>query len=680
MFLANMNGWIFKEGNDAAWAGKNIEISGWKKIKPTELSSKFADKNGRVEGWFRIKIIIDSAFGDKLFGIKITTWAASDLYLNGKLISSFGSSGFDGRPYKESSPYGNLPVAVNLEAGKEYIIALHVVDYLSPLPPAHLKSEDLDLTAFIRITGPRYNSYFLNVGIQEGTGYHTIWIAVSTILALLFWLLYFQNPLEKNLRLLAIGTSSLAVGSYCQSSALNDIGLSYSGFLFYNFGAVLFFALSTVTMPLILVNIFKRTLTLGLKIFLTVFFIAFVLAGGFLSNNPGNMIVFVLFGVLFAISIYYVASSWKNLRGAQWSIAVGLLLSLVWVLVFCLMLIYLPTSLFLFHLSVTGYALSFPLALLVYVSMRFREIINETRQNAKQVVQLSEEKKEQALNQQRILQEEVNRQTAELRTTLANLKSTQSQLVQSEKMASLGELTAGIAHEIQNPLNFVNNFSEVNSELIDELEHEIKNGNLDEIKEIAKDIKENEQKIIHHGRRADAIVKGMLQHSRVSTGQKEPTDINALADEYLRLSYQGLRARDRNFNATIQTEFDPAIGKINVIPQDIGRVLLNLYNNAFYAVFEKKRQAGDNYEPCVAVITKKAVGYIEIRIKDNGLGIPKKLLDKIFQPFFTTKPTGQGTGLGLSLSYDIIKAHGGELKVDTTEGGGAEFLVQLPIV
>jgi signal transduction histidine kinase/Tfp pilus assembly protein PilF len=265
-----------------------------------------------------------------------------------------------------------------------------------------------------------------------------------------------------------------------------------------------------------------------------------------------------------------------------------------------------------------------------------------------------------------------------LEKTLKELKSTQAQLIQSEKMASLGELTAGIAHEIQNPLNFVNNFSEVNSELIAEMKQEIDKGNLQEVKSIADSIDENEQKIIIHGKRADAIVKGMLQHSRSSSGTKEPTDINALADEYLRLSYHGLRAKDKLFNATMKTDFDNSIVNINIIPQDIGRVILNLINNAFYAVDEKKKQLGDTYEPTVSVSTKKIDGKVEIKVSDNGNGIPQKVLDKIFQPFFTTKPTGQGTGLGLSLSYDIVKAHGGELKVETKEDEGAEFIIQLP--
>jgi signal transduction histidine kinase len=271
-------------------------------------------------------------------------------------------------------------------------------------------------------------------------------------------------------------------------------------------------------------------------------------------------------------------------------------------------------------------------------------------------------------------------QKNELEQSLRQLRTTQTQLVQAEKMASLGELTAGIAHEIQNPLNFVNNFSEVSTELVDEMKSEIKKGNYDEVNVIADDVKQNLEKINHHGTRAADIVKGMLQHSRSSSGVKEPTDINALADEYLRLAYHGLTAKDIDFNATMKTDFDESIGKINIIPQDIGRVILNLITNAFYAVNEKSKQGIADYEPTVSVVTKKVNHQVEIRVTDNGNGIPPNILDKIFQPFFTTKPTGQGTGLGLSLSYDIVKAHGGELMVESKEGAGSEFLIQLPIV
>jgi signal transduction histidine kinase len=267
-----------------------------------------------------------------------------------------------------------------------------------------------------------------------------------------------------------------------------------------------------------------------------------------------------------------------------------------------------------------------------------------------------------------------------LQKTLDELKATQAQLIQSEKMASLGELTAGIAHEIQNPLNFVNNFSEVSNELLEEMTEQLEKGNANEAKAIANEVKMSLEKINLHGKRADGIVKSMLQHSRISNNKKEPTDINVLADEYLRLAYHGLRAKDKSFNAALKTDYDENIGLIKIISQDIGRVILNLITNAFYAVMEKKKLQPEGYEPTVTVSTKKIDNRIIVEVKDNGTGIPQKALDKIFQPFFTTKPTGQGTGLGLSLSYDIVtKGHGGELKVETKEGEYTGFSVILPV-
>jgi signal transduction histidine kinase len=279
---------------------------------------------------------------------------------------------------------------------------------------------------------------------------------------------------------------------------------------------------------------------------------------------------------------------------------------------------------------------------------------------------------------------EIEQQKKQVEESMEQLQSTQSQLIQSEKMASLGELTAGIAHEIQNPLNFVNNFSEVNKDLLIELKDEINKGNLEEVAAIADDLISNEEKINHHGKRADAIVKGMLAHSRASSGKREATDLNALAEEYLRLSYHGLKAKDATFAATFQFEPDENLPKVNVVPQDIGRVLLNLINNAFQAVSERKKSEGENYVPEIIVSTKlifPPAGGLRgaVSVSDNGPGIPNAIKDKIFQPFFTTKPTGQGTGLGLSLSYDIVKAHGGELKVETKEGEGSIFIFQLPI-
>ncbi|MEO7121430.1 MAG: ATP-binding protein [Ginsengibacter sp.] len=327
---------------------------------------------------------------------------------------------------------------------------------------------------------------------------------------------------------------------------------------------------------------------------------------------------------------------------------------------------------------------------MILVSGKQRKVLKQEREKTQQ----QEEQKRWMETRKEELEKIVAERTAELRqqkeqveTTLEELKATQAQLIQSEKMASLGELTAGIAHEIQNPLNFVNNFSEVNSELILEMKNEIDNGNLEDVKEIANNIAENEEKIVFHGKRADAIVKGMLQHSRNSSSTKELTDINSLADEYLRLAYHGLRAKDKSFNATMKTDFDESIGKIDIFPQDMGRVILNLITNAFYAVTEKKKRMDENtsasqpaYEPTVSICTRKLNGNVEIRVSDNGDGISQHVIDKIFQPFFTTKPTGQGTGLGLSMSYDIVtKGHNGELKVETKDGYGSTFIIKLPV-
>jgi signal transduction histidine kinase len=349
----------------------------------------------------------------------------------------------------------------------------------------------------------------------------------------------------------------------------------------------------------------------------------------------------------------------------------------------------------------------------IAITWLISKIISSNKQTKALIIgrkeRLVEREKRQFLEDQRIQLEklvaertaELTHQKEELQNTLIELQSTQRQLIQSEKMASLGELTAGIAHEIQNPLNFVNNFAEVNSELFTEMKEAVKTNDGFAVEVLTKDIEQNLKMIAHHGKRADAIVKGMLQHSRISTGQKEPTDINALADEYLRLSYHGLRAKDKTFNAIYKTNFDENLGNIEVIPQDLGRVLLNLYNNAFYSVNQKKKLQGQAFDPHVRVTTKKitpfpsgthranspgihsagrgAGWWAEIIVRDNGMGIPKETIDKIYQPFFTTKPTGQGTGLGLSICYEIItKGHGGELKANTVEGEFAEFIIQLP--
>ncbi|RZJ63245.1 MAG: histidine kinase [Flavobacterium sp.] len=440
--------------------------------------------------------------------------------------------------------------------------------------------------------------------------------------------------------------------------------------------------------PIILANLFNRKIHRNIKILLVVCaIVAFgcALLPVDLSQNvrmfAGISIVLSLVMSLL-ISIYYVVTSWKMLRGAQWAPVIAFVVSILSLTAYFVGLASATLSSWVSVIPfVMAFTLSPSLGMLVYVSLRFVEILREVRSQNEIVLQLSEEKRFQAENQQKVLEAEVDRQTHDLKQTLSELKSTQSQLIQAEKMASLGELTAGIAHEIQNPLNFVNNFSDVSNELVDEILVESQKSKVERddelISENLHDIKQNLSKIAHHGKRADAIVKGMLQHSRTTSGEKELTNLNVLADEYLRLAYHGLRAKDKSFNAELITNFDANLPKVKVIPQDVGRVLLNLITNAFYATQERSKFEGESFKPIVEVSTSSVGNNIEISVKDNGNGIPEAIKEKIFQPFFTTKPTGEGTGLGLSLAYDIVKAHGGELQVETIEGESTTFIISI---
>jgi signal transduction histidine kinase len=333
-------------------------------------------------------------------------------------------------------------------------------------------------------------------------------------------------------------------------------------------------------------------------------------------------------------------------------------------------------------IGITGMVILFASFLVAFISSQRRKLQYHKSMHAmheEQQLFLREQNVQLEQNVQERTQE-ISSQKEELQRSLAELKSTQLQLVQREKMASLGELTAGIAHEIQNPLNFVNNFSDISRELAEELQKDLEAGSYNTATQLAKELQANLEKINFHGRRAEGIVKGMLQHSRGASGSKEPADLNSLADEYLRLSFHAVRVKNKNFTVLLLTEFDNNVGRVPIYAQDIVRVLVNLYNNAFYSMLEKQKQKGADYAAALTVTTRRRKNFVELQIKDNGTGIPARILDKIYQPFFTTKPAGEGTGLGLSLSYDIItKGHGGELKVESTEGEGASFTLQLPV-
>ena len=657
--------WLFHSGNDSSFSDLDIDTKDWEQLTPTQITKDLADENNRIEGWFRLKIKIDKDLSAKINYLYISNYGqAIDLYVNSKKLQSVGNIGSGDDPYiRSSNP--NEPIPFDFTPDTIITLALHYVCE-SPGPFAFrlMNTNSFGFGVFVS------NQEFVDLrkSRYEREPYNQFFVVtVCFVLSLLFTVLYFQNRKEKSFGHIVIISWLFfisALGSLLEQG-YNIPKIGYDGVLYINrFQGV--FASSILYYSVIIFSTAftqKRPKRHGLVLLI---FSLLVLEFAFIRNEilAGSLLLIIL-----GINTSYILKHYRNATKAQWSIIIGFLVIIISVLSFFIIFILTgQNTYFVFFI----FYLSFPLSLVFYVSFRFKEIILEVRNNANQVIALTEEKRQQALHQKEILEQQVEKRTKELSESLENLKSTQTQLIHSEKMASLGELTAGIAHEIQNPLNFVNNFSDLNKGLLEELKDAVAQNDQEEVAAIIKDLAENEGKINHHGRRAEEIVRSMLQHSRTGTGEKELTDINALADEYLRLAYHGLRAKDKSFNADFKTKLDPELPKIKVVPQDIGRVLLNLINNAFQAV-------RDVENPEVIVTTEMDTEWILVTVKDNGSGIPEDIKEKIFQPFFTTKATGEGTGLGLSMSYDIVvKGHGGELSFTSSPKNGTEFIIQLP--
>jgi two-component system, NtrC family, sensor kinase len=670
-WIALDSGWKFKAGDDPDWAKPGFNDSSWQSIHLLQdlYYLPQVPKTGIV--WFRLRLTADSTMNRQLV-MRIYQTGASEVYLEGKLMHRLGVVSTNPDSVKFYSPNSlslSFPVKYNTDQTLAIRFANLPASYpIYPIAPKSIlqcwvttleNANDDNIVRYYRTFNNR-----MNIGI-----------GVASILCILYLSFFIFFSAQKiNLYF------SLSNFFFALFLIVNTININYHGAAFkYTIFSVTF---TVLYLTLFLYCIYKIFNQKPGRIYWSLIIAGviavpavFIIDGGLISTA---LAVLVLIDIL-RITIKSIPD---NQAGA-WIILIGVGIDLIYWTLNLLSgvgILNIPTI-----DSYSSFAILIgPLSLAIYLGYAFGMTSQSLRQKLAEVEQLSDEKQQILSSQNETLERQVRERTSALNESLNNLKATQSQLIQSEKMASLGELTAGIAHEIQNPLNFVNNFSEVNRELVEELK--IKNEKLkiedDEVRELLNDITQNLEKINHHGKRADAIVKGMLQHSRTGSGQKELTDINALCDEYLRLAYHGLRAKDKSFNAVpiaigIKTDFDENIGKINVVPQDIGRVLLNLYNNAFYAVSEKEKNTDENYKPEVSVRTKKLNKNIEISVCDNGHGISQNIVDKIFQPFFTTKPTGQGTGLGLSLSYDIVKAHGGEIKVNTIEGEGSEFILQL---
>ena len=675
-------GWRFQGGDNPDYALPDYDDSKWQPIDPTLDVYDIPQIHSTTIGWLRIRLRLDSTLLNKPLAFQIRQHLASEIYLNGAEVKKYGIVSANPIIVKAYQPQYE-PFGVQFTS-REIVVAIRFsfqpnLPYFSFVPPFH--------GLILRIDSIEGASAFTKHEMRFDK-FNYIESALFLLLFLIHLSFYVVYPKQKANLFFALSTFFSGVGNalYVAIKQMHDVAsIVYAGVVTYVFwwppyGLTLFLAIHTL---------FSSRKGLSFWVIVVLFPLGIPLL--FLSYKWGftlGILIPLLLGTAEAFRISLIAYRKGNKRVGI--VIVGLGSYFVFFSLFNLMLIgILPvfplgatynSMDLIYHLS----AISVPICLSIYLSLQYAYTTKDLEKKLVEVRQLSErtiaqeqEKQQILASQTETLEKQVTERTAQLNKSLEDLKATQAQLIQSEKMASLGELTAGIAHEIQNPLNFVNNFSEVNKELLGEMKVEIEKRNYDGVGSIASDVIDNEEKINHHGKRADAIVKNMLQHSRIGSGKKEPTDINKLADEYLRLAYHGLRAKDKSFNAEIKTDFDEGIGKVNFVPEDVGRVLLNLFNNAFYAVNEKAKLGAVSYEPRVTASTKKLDGKIEISVTDNGNGIPQNIVDKIFQPFFTTKPTGQGTGLGLSLAYDIVKAHAGEIRVQTREGEGSEFIIVL---
>jgi two-component system, NtrC family, sensor kinase len=683
--LGNLDGWRFHPGDDLNWANPDFDDSDWIFYKPTGLTEPIPDSLWNGYGWFRYRFAADSSVYAMATHLYFSSFGAAEVYLDGKLVRKYGTFSIELQGEKRYMPNFKTHPAVVLRHGESHVLAVRF---------SYHKGE-----RYMKLLGKHAGTFGFGIGL--GTDYYnqygiSLLSSLNNFIYILGTMLFLITLLHVFLFILfPVDRSNLYIAIVAFLLFLNIITApEISGILFeldvmqelLISGVIYIILLLTVMamIPFTVNSMFNQDKRMMHKLLICL--IPVFALGNFILSGPSlNIIILIIFtSTALILTAQVLIQAWRNKQKGVWFVAsafFGLILSGVAFRVY--------SSLFENYWNIFGKLLvymacsSIPLGLTAFMASRFRDLYTH-------------------------LEEKVVERTHALNQSLEELRSTQSQLIQSEKMASLGQLTAGIAHEIQNPLNFVNNFSDVNKELLEELKEELAEGGrqlaagsrqsledkLKSAEEIANDVIGNEQKINHHGKRAEAIVKGMLLHSRGNSGHKELVDINSLCDEYLRLSYHGFRAKDKSFNADYKTDFDPNLPKINVVPQDIGRVLLNLINNAFYAVDKKAKhmtppppeggikERGTDYKPMVIVRTSSwnpptGGRGASISVIDNGPGIPQNIIDKIFQPFFTTKPTGQGTGLGLSLAYDMVKAHGGEIKVETKEGEGSEFMIQL---
>jgi len=685
--LLLQKGWRYHAGDDPAWARADFDehTADWDTINPTKPLRLLPPRLGTGISWLRLRIRL----GDSLRQHALLLQAgrnfagAYELYLNGRLVQRQGTLA---PAPAQVRPMTIQPEPVEVPGAGPTTLVLAV--RFAPWRPVLMRSFIQGSLLLVRLSG---GAQFRQAEREQAEA-RPIFLVTGCVAALLMLLhvaFFYFNPARRANLYFAFYTGALGLAAldFYFSRRLDMANTSFFlGLVAAAYALLVVSSLWAVRALYALFGFRAGRLFAGLC----------VVCGGLLSyyiflSAEATGFLFFLGAILLATAeqLRLTGRALRQRRGGARIIGAGFALTLLVVLGSII------ATLAHVQLSVLGNNLTFPLTFLppalaisLFLAREFaldaqllQVKLGEVERLSAQTLAQEQEKQVLLESQNETLETQVHERTGELQRSLTELRATQAQLIQKEKMASLGELTAGIAHEIQNPLNFVNNFAEVSTELLEELEEEQAKPSRDADleAELVGDLRQNLGKISHHGRRAAAIVRGMLEHSRTSTGERAPTDLNQLAEEYLRLAYQGLRAKDKTFNTTLATDFAPDLPLVEAAGADVGRVLLNLFGNAFYAV-QKRQQSGEvGYKPAVSVRTKHVDNQVEIRVSDNGMGIPAEVKAKIFQPFFTTKPTGEGTGLGLSLSYDIItKAHGGTLTVASEPGQDTEFRITLP--
>ncbi|WP_461048526.1 sensor histidine kinase [Spirosoma arcticum] len=687
-------GWKWQAGDNPAWAKPAFDDSKWERIDPTQDINQLTQIRKAGSGWLRVRLQIDSSLNDKIVSIVSDQSVASEFYWDGRLIGSFGQLSSNPENVKAYNPIGTntLHQVIHFYTGNsnEHVFAVRFA--VEPIAKYRdfwgVKDGFLKVSFFLSDASGntlRKENQYEKRGEIDFAMLDYFKSGVFLILSVLHLFIFFSYRKQK---------ANLYFGFFCfLSFFIFQIQVLVEQYFHYITERQYYIAIVQIvyftTRLLLLTAVYtlfsyRNRHTINILIALIIIYLTFDTINFSSPYYIGITLVILMNLEIVRVSIL----AYKNKKDGAYLLLAGSLIYIVFNIHYFYTLSN-PSNLILLHFSFNVSNFGIPISITLFLARDFAQTTRSLALKLKENEALFVEKQHILATQNETLEKQVNERTAQLNQSLANLKTTQNQLIQKEKLASLGELTAGIAHEIQNPLNFVNNFAEVSVELADELHQSVEENDKPLSQELAVDLRQNMQQIAHNGQRASNIVRAMLEHSSASTGQREPTNLNALAEEYLKLAYHGFRrsgdpAKHSGFTANLQTDFAADLPLVEVVGSDVGRVLLNLYNNAFYALRQRQLQentdATEIYEPSIWVSTQRVDGQVEMRVRDNGSGIPAGIREKVFQPFFTTKPTGQGTGLGLSLSYDIItKGHGGEMWVESQEGQGSIFIVKLPL-